>query len=152
MISLSLVFALMAALLLIQLMAVQRMNPPSIAPLDAPPQVQTVLTRACYDCHSNQTRWPWYSRVAPVSWWIARDVAHGREQVNFSTWGTYLPRTRRHKLQWMGRALRNHAMPPLAYCLMHPDARLSEEDRRVVENWVRTQLGGLSPREQGHSE
>ena len=79
---------------------VERVNPASSSPsgdVAAPPQIQAILTRTCYDCHSNQTRWPWYSRVAPVSWLIVHDVTVARKEINFSEWGGYYPRTRQAK-------------------------------------------------------
>ena len=121
-----------------QLITVNRMNPAasSESPLAAPEQIETLLTRACYDCHSNRTRWPWYSRIAPASWLVARDVALGRKELNFSEWGSYYPQTQTRKLQWMGRMLRERSMPPWSYRLMHPAARLGAEDRAMLERWV----------------
>lgn len=123
-----------------QLIPAARENPPSVEALAAPPPIATILRRACYDCHSNETRWPWYSRVAPLSWIIARHVTAGRRQVNFSEWGTYYPRTRRRKLQWIGRAVRNSKMPPWSYRLTHPEARLSDDDRVALKQWVESAL------------
>ncbi|HEY2525703.1 MAG TPA: heme-binding domain-containing protein [Candidatus Binataceae bacterium] len=121
-----------------QLVTVAGINPPasSGSPLAAPKPIETLLTRACYDCHSNRTRWPWYSRVAPVSWLVARDVALGRKELNFSEWGSYYPQTRMRKLQWMGRMLRERSMPPWTYRLMHPAARVGAEDRAMLERWI----------------
>ncbi len=104
----------------------------------APAQIDALLTRACYDCHSNQTRWPWYSQVAPVSWLVAHDVTLGRKELNFSEWGSYYPQTRKRKLQWMGRVMREGSMPPWSYRLMHPGARLTEPSARCS-------TGGSSP-------
>src|SRR5277367_851530 len=90
-------------------------NPPTDGTIDAPPEVQATLRRACFDCHSNETRWPWYSRVAPGAWLAAHDVTLGRKEINFSEWGVYLPATRVRKLEWMGRALDQEVMPPKTY-------------------------------------
>jgi hypothetical protein len=87
--------ALLVLLLLIQLWPVERTNPPVSAPLEADPEVVAVLRAACYDCHSNETVWPWYSRVAPLSWQVAHHVEEGREELNFSEWGSYTAETRR---------------------------------------------------------
>ena len=111
----------------------------------APAQIEELLTRACYDCHSNQTRWPWYSRIAPVSWLIERDVSLGREELNFSEWGSYYPQTRRRKLQWMGRVLREGSMPPWTYRVMHPRARLNEAERAMLEQWIDSGISALAP-------
>jgi Haem-binding domain len=127
-----------------QLLPVTRTNPPPSSPLAAPPAVEAVLRRACYDCHSNHTRWPWYSRLAPVSWLIARDVTLGRKEVNFSEWGSYYPATRRRKLKWIGRALHEHKMPPCTYRLFHPGARLDQADRALLERWVESAVAPSS--------
>jgi Haem-binding domain len=123
-----------------QFVPAKRTNPPAQGSLVAPLSVAATLRRACYDCHSNETRWPWYSRVAPVSWFIVRDVNLGRKEINFSEWESYYPRTRRRKLEWMGRALHEEQMPPWSYRLMHPGARLTEADRAALERWIESAL------------
>jgi len=110
-----------------------------------PARIEALLTRACYDCHSNRTRWPWYSRVAPVSWLVAHDVAVGRKELNFSEWGSYYPQTRRRKLQWMGRVLREGSMPPWSYRLMHPRARLTEAERAILVRWIESAISAPAP-------
>ncbi len=92
---------LAAAVVLIagQFVPAKRTNPPVQGVLVAPPEIEATLRRACYDCHSNETRWPWYSRVAPLSWFIVRDVEVGRKEINFSEWGSYYAATRRRKLE-----------------------------------------------------
>ena len=131
-------------LLFAQLMSVRRDNPPVAADTAAPPKIESVLRRACYDCHSNETRWPRYSAVAPFSWLIVHDVTLGRKEINFSEWGSYYPTTRHRKLQWMGRALREERMPPWSYRLMHPDARLTEGDRVALQRWIESELSNTS--------
>ena len=133
-----------AALVAAQFVPATRTNPPVQSNLVAPLPIAATLRRACYDCHSNETRWPWYSGVAPVSWLIVRDVNFGREEVNFSKWGSYYPRTRRRKLQWMGRALHEKEMPPWSYRLMHPGARLTEADRAGLLSWIESTLNTSS--------
>lgn len=142
-------FALVAAALAAQVVTVGRTNPVSPSPaagdIAAPAQIETLLVRACYDCHSNRTIWPWYSRVAPVSWMVARDVALGRKELNFSDWGSYYPQTRRRKLQWMGRVLRERAMPPWSYRLMHRRARLTAAERATLDQWIESALSTPAP-------
>src|SRR5579885_1507659 len=77
-----------------QLVPVRIANPPSRGDVAAPPEVEQTLRRSCYDCHSNQTQWPWYTRIAPLSWLVAHDVNAGRRQINFSQWSDYFPATR----------------------------------------------------------
>jgi len=131
---------LMVLLVAIQLAPSGVTNPPSKGEVSAPPEIQDTLRRSCYDCHSNQTHWPWYAHVAPFSWAVARDIELGRRQLNFSEWGDYYPVTRRRKLQWMERALRQEEMPPLSYRLIHPSSRLTSQDRAQLERWIETEL------------
>jgi Haem-binding domain len=127
-----------------QFFRVDRSNPPVSNDLSAPPEVKAILKRACYDCHSNETRWPWYSGVAPISWLVVRDVTLGRKEMNFSEWDNYYAATRRHKLQWMGRALRRENMPPWPYRLIHPATRLTNADRAALERWIESELASPS--------
>lgn len=135
------------AALAAQMITVERspVSPITNDDITAPAQVEALLTRACYDCHSNQTRWPWYSRVAPASWLVAHDVALGREELNFSEWGSYYPQTRTRKLQWMGRVLRERSMPPWSYRLVHPDARLTGAERAMLVRWLESALSMPDP-------
>jgi Haem-binding domain len=127
-------------LLAAQFVPATRTNPPSLGALSAPPEIAATLKRACYDCHSNETRWPWYSYVAPLSWFIIHHVMLGRKEVDFSEWGSYYPATRHRKLEWIGRALHEEKMPPWSYRLMHPGARLSETDRVALDYWINSAL------------
>jgi len=131
-------------LLAVQFVPVQRTNPPVKSDVSAPPGIEATLRRACYDCHSNETRWPWYSRVAPISWLAQREVELGRKEINFSEWGEYYPATRKRKLQWMDRAIRQEAMPPWSYRIVHPDARITQEDRAALERWIDSEISGRS--------
>ncbi len=123
---------------LIQLIPMSRNNPPVTQDVAAPSQVESILRRGCYDCHSNQTRWPWYSRVAPVSWLVVRDVNRGRKHLNFSTWDKYAddPETVIRKLKNIEKFSHNGAMPLWYYLPEHDEARLSEVDRQVIARWV----------------
>jgi len=138
---LGLLFSMMALRGAIQLVPSGVSNRASRGEVSAPPEIQKTLRRSCYDCHSNQTQWPWYAHVAPFSWAVARDIELGRRQLNFSEWGDYYPVTRKRKLQWMGRALQQEVMPPLSYRLIHPSSRLSPQERAHLERWIDTELG-----------
>jgi mono/diheme cytochrome c family protein len=115
-------------------------NPPAAGDIAAPPEVASALRRACYDCHSDETRWPWYSRVPLISRLVANEVESGRRQVNFSQWSSYYPATRRRKLQWIGRAVEQQDMPPLRYRVLHPGTYLSQAERAAIEHWVDSQI------------
>ena len=114
------------------------------ATVPVPPQVETVLRRACYDCHSDLTQWPWYSNVAPISWFLVDHVNGGRRHVNFSEW---LPRDTKdptefaqQKFHSICRQVQTHAMPLTSYVLLHPAARLSQGDIDTICRWTDTGL------------
>lgn len=132
---------LVIALLLvgIQLVPVSRDNPPEPAPIVTPVEVREVLETSCYDCHSNLTRWPWYSRVAPVSWLIGRDVTEGRDELNFSEWGDYSARRQNHKLEEVEEKVTEKEMPLKLYLPLHPDARLTEAEAETLIEWSRAE-------------
>ena len=129
-----------SVLLIAQFTRIQRTNPPLKGDLAAPLQIKALLRRACYDCHSNETRWPWYAHIAPVSWLIRRDVERGRKELNFSEWGSYYPKTQSRKLQWIGRALRAETMPPWIYRILHPGVGLTQEDLVMLEHWLESEI------------
>jgi hypothetical protein len=91
------------------------------------PQTRELVVRACFDCHSNQTRWPWYSNVAPISWLVQADVDEGRHVLNFSEWQRPY-----EEAEESGETVRDREMPPRSYLLVHPEARLSERERQQL--------------------
>ncbi|HUO05880.1 MAG TPA: heme-binding domain-containing protein [Candidatus Binataceae bacterium] len=121
-----------------QLIRPERVNPPVHGDLSAPPAIKEMLSRACYDCHSNQTKWPWYSAIAPMSWWVYRDVERGRQPLNFSNWSDYAadPGTMNEKLDKMAKLLDSGAMPPWWYRELHPESRLTFSDRDAILRWI----------------
>jgi hypothetical protein len=121
--------------LAIQLIPVTRTNPPIESEIPASPEVRSILRRACYDCHSHETKWPWYSKVAPVSWLIASDVEQGREDLNFSIWGQYNSEQQAKKLKECREEINEREMPPRSYVLMHGSAALSAEERETLYKW-----------------
>ena len=127
---------LVAILIVIQFVPVERTNPPVVSDVVAPPEVRTVLRRACYDCHSNETHWPWYSRVAPASWLVARDVRKGRAELNFSTWDQLPPRRQSKLMHEVGEETASGKMPPWFYLPAHPEARLTPQDVAVLQSWA----------------
>lgn len=92
------------------------------------PGAVAVIDRACKDCHSNQTSWPWYSHVAPASWLVAKDVEDGRRHMNLSEWGKLSPELRLQRLGDMCRLANSGEMPPLQYRFIHKEARLTKAD------------------------
>lgn len=128
--------ALLAVVVIVQLIPVARTNPPVGQPMLVSPEVQSVLERSCYDCHSNETEWPWYSYIAPVSWIVADHVHEGREHLNFSIWYTYDIDEIADKLEEIAEGVEDGAMPLSSYVRMHGDAQLSEEDRAMLVRWA----------------
>jgi len=129
------------AILGIQFVPVKLDNPPIKGQIQAPANIQKILKRSCYDCHSNTTNYPWYSRVAPVSWLIESDVQNGRKHLNFSEWSLYEPRTKRKKLDEIKEEIRDDKMPMEIYTYLHPSAQLSVDDKIQINRWVDQQLG-----------
>jgi heme-binding protein len=117
-----------------QLVRPSRTNPPTDpsraieAHLGPASALAPILDRACRDCHSNRTVWPWYTQVAPVSWLIAFDVSEGRKAVNFSEWAAYPPDRQRKLLAESCHEAEEGKMPEGRYTLLHPEARLSRQD------------------------
>ena len=104
-------------------------NPPVVQePAWASPQAREIAKRACFDCHSNETTWYWYTNIAPFSWLVQNDVDEGRRRLNFSEWN------RRHEIEEIGKVLQEGEMPPLQYALIHPSSRLSAEEQQVLLN------------------
>ena len=91
-----------------------------------------VMDRSCRDCHSNDTTWPWYSRVAPVSWLVARDVRVGRKELNVSEFGTYNAKKQQRKLEEACKQVREGEMPMWIYTVQHPDAKLRPGDVEAI--------------------
>ena len=101
-----------------------------------PPEVAAILRRACFDCHTNETRWPLYSRLAPGSWLMARDVHKGRTHLNFSGWGTVDAQERADDLETCWEQVESGEMPPWFYVFpMHPAARLSPADKARLKSY-----------------
>lgn len=127
---------LVVAVVLAQVVPVARTNPPATGEITTPLEIDGILQRACYDCHSNDTRWPWYAFVAPASWLVAWDVRHGRGHLNFSTWSDYAPKKRQHKLEEIVEMIEDDDMPPWYYRPFHADAVLSDAERRQLVAWA----------------
>lgn len=98
-----------------------------------------VLARACANCHSDHTDWPWYSHVAPLSWWIAQHVREGRQNLDFSEWESYSAEQKRDKLESICGVMTTGRMPPELYNFMHPEAKITEKDKGTVCDWVKTE-------------
>jgi len=134
--------AFCVAFIAIQLVPVSRTNPPVEGDFRGSAEVVSVLRRACYDCHSNETVWPWYSRVAPVSWVIAHDVTEGRAELNFSTWDQLSTEKQAKAMKESWKEVAEGEMPTWYYVVLHPEARLSANDQSVLQAWSDSPAAG----------
>ncbi len=123
----------------LQLVSVERTNPPVTGEIEAPEKVMAILRRSCYDCHSNETKWPWYSYIAPVSWLVADDVHEGRKHMNFSVWDTYNEKKKNHKIKECGELVEEGEMPLWFYIPLHQEAELLPDDIKIIVNWSKSQ-------------
>lgn len=118
-------FGILVLLIVIQFIPIERSNPPvSVEPVWDSPATRTYAQRSCFDCHSNQTRWPFYSYVAPVSWLVASDVKEGREHLNFSEWNNSF------NIEEIIEEIQEDKMPLNYYVWIHPSAKLSSQDKQ----------------------
>lgn len=103
--------------------------------IKAPTEVMTLLKTSCFDCHSNETTWPWYSKIAPFSWVVANHVNTGRKALNFSTWENYSPQLKEEKLKAIYRTA-YASMPLPSYIYAHGEANLTKEQRSMIRDWT----------------
>jgi hypothetical protein len=134
---------IVGAVIILQAFRPARTNPPvdakqelaATAKIDS--NVESIIGRSCNDCHSNRTVWPWYTEVAPVSWFVASDVNGGRRHMNFSEWGTYPAYKQKDLLDKVCKEVTNHDMPLWQYLLIHRNASLSDSDRNAICGWTK---------------
>ena len=130
------VIGLVVVLAALQLVPVDRSNPPATGVIEGPAEVVAILERACYDCHSNKTAWPWYSHVAPVSFLVADDVEEGRKHLNFSEWAQLSASDQSKAIEEIWEEVEEDEMPLWFYTPLHPDAKLSDADRETLRAWA----------------
>lgn len=103
---------------------------------DVPKQVERIIKTSCYDCHSNNTDYPWYNKVQPVAWFLEDHVTYGKEELNFNEWADYSSRRKNSKLKSIISQIEDGEMPLWSYTLIHRKAKLSEDERKTVLDWV----------------
>ncbi len=134
--------ALIAVFLFIQLIPyeqpeISEENPDDLMlHTEVPQEVAVLLKSACYDCHSNETVYPWYSKVAPVSWLVLHDVKEGREELNFSLWNKLKITKKAKMLDKISEYVQSEEMPLKIYSIMHPEARLDSVKRKKIIDWA----------------
>ena len=106
--------------------------------LKAPEAINLILETSCIDCHSNNTKYPWYSEIAPVSWFLAEHVNNGKTHLNFSEWSSYNSNQKKHIIKDFKDVLKTQEMPLKSYLIMHKDAALTKEQSELFKNWIKT--------------
>lgn len=111
-----------------------------------PAGVRRILARACYDCHSNSTKYPWYAAVQPVGWWLNRHVTQGRAELNFSEFAVYSDKRAVRKLNKVADEVRERHMPLKSFLLMHQETKLTDVEIALVSNWAESLANEIESR------
>jgi cytochrome c551/c552 len=117
----------------IQFIPVERTNPPVKSEIGAPADVKAIFKKACYNCHSNETNWVWYTKVAPASFLAVKDVQDGRRHLNFSEWNINKEAKAKENI-W--DEVREEQMPPWQYKIFHSESKLTQEEKNILRNWA----------------
>lgn len=147
--------ALLIIFVVMQFFRIDKTNPPLdpandfISVTKPSAEIAAILKTSCYDCHSNEVNYPWYTNIAPFSWWIKHHVNEGNDELNFSEWGTFKPRRMDHKLKEGIELLEEDEMPLASYTWMHGDAKLSADQKQKLVEFFKSLRTGESdkPRE-----
>jgi mono/diheme cytochrome c family protein len=150
---------LLLALIAIQFVPVNRLNPPVVQePAWDSPQTQSLAERACFDCHSNETEWPWYSQIAPASWLVADHVQEGRAKLNFSEWGLAKNDDEEEheeegeEVEEIVEEVQEGEMPLPSYLLLHPEARLTEAEIEQLSRGLEATFGAEAKQTAGTAD
>lgn len=137
-------YGVLGALALAQLVQITKTNPAVesdfIAQTNAPADVAKMLREACYDCHSNETKFPWYTYINPVGWWVGHHIDEGREHLNFSTWAKYDAKAQAHKLEECAEEVAEGKMPLKSYTWAHGEAKLTDAQKKQLAEWFESQI------------
>ncbi len=106
--------------------------------MNIPDEVKSIIKTSCADCHSNYTKYPWYSEIAPVSWYLAQHVNEGKEHLNFSEWTSYNKDQKKHILKDLKEELKGNEMPLRSYLIIHENAKMNKNQYKTLLNWVKT--------------
>ncbi|MDP2412477.1 heme-binding domain-containing protein [Daejeonella sp.] len=104
--------------------------------ISVPENVQAILQNSCYDCHSNNTRYPWYAGLQPGAWWLASHIDEGKAQLNFDEFGNYSKRRQLSKLKAIQGSIEDESMPLPSYTFIHKAANLSKTDQKLLKDWI----------------
>lgn len=131
-------------LAIIQFFPIDRSNPKSEANIDLleihqpNDDIKKIMTDACYDCHSNKTKYPWYVRVQPIGWWMRNHIIGGRNKLNYSEWQNYPDEKKRYMATESINMINNNKMPLKSYMFTHSEARLTEKDKKLLNEFFKT--------------
>ena len=134
---------LLAALVIMQFFSIDKTNPTVdsskefMTLVDTPAPFAKMLKNACYDCHSYETKYPSYTSVAPLSFWIRGHINNGREKLNLSVWSEYPEEDKKHLLYEMAEEIEEKHMPFKSYVWMHPEAKFTDEERSSIVTWLK---------------
>jgi len=103
-------------------------------------QIQNILEVSCYDCHSNNTKYPWYNKIQPIRWILEDHINEGKEELNFSEFGSYSKRRMKSKLKSIISQIDDNEMPLSSYTIIHRDAKLTDVEKQQVIEWVNNKL------------
>ena len=134
---------LVGVFIVLQFIPVDRENPAVQSDIETPADIKTILRAACYDCHSNETKWPFYSYIAPMSWQVADHVKEGRKELNFSEWNKYTIDQKMHKLEEVVEEVEEKHMPLPDYLLLHPEAKMDEARIEALAEWAESAIETL---------
>ena len=109
-----------------------------------PKQVFGILQTSCYDCHSNNTNYPWYAKIQPAGWWLASHIKKGKEELNFNEFGNYSKRRQQSKLKAIANSIKDGTMPLSSYTMIHRNAILSGAEQELILNWIEETKDTLS--------
>lgn len=149
---------LLAVFVIMQFFGIDKTNPKIekakdlIAMTNPPAEIETMLRTACYDCHSHESTYPWYSNIAPVSWFLEDHIEEGREHLNFSKWGDYSEDKANHKLHECEEEVEEGEMPLDSYTWIHGDADLSDAQRKKLATWFKSTMTVPDQSSEDHDE
>ena len=130
--------AIVALLVLIQFIRIDKTNPEVVLKNDfitvtnPPENIATILKTSCYDCHSNESKYPWYTNISPIAWWVKHHINEGREELNFSEWATFTDKRKKHKLEECFEMVEEAEMPLESYLITHGEAKLSATQKEEL--------------------
>ncbi len=141
---------LLIVFVVIQFIPTKRNQSSKILPTDVtltynvPNNIQSILKTSCYNCHSNNTIYPWYNKVQPIGWLLQFHIDEGKEEINFSEFGSLSKRKRKSKLKAMAHQIKDGDMPLFSYTLIHRNARLTKNKKTLLLNWINKEIAAAN--------